>query len=821
MISLLQPMFILLLIPATIYSSYIFLKKRNWFYTVSRLVIITMLIVAMAQPVMTIEHTPQSNNPDVTLILDKSNSMSIMDKSNQDKLKQYLDKHANLDIMEITGNVSNIATMVKRAPSQNIVIYSDGQINNGDDLKETLGNIENKNVYAILPSVEKSDNQVSISGDDYAYINSPYTFDINVNNTNNGNLPTGCWVNGNNFEKTYVELSNKDNKHATGNMTCIFNESGHQYIETYIATQSEEDDYIQTNNKYYKSINVIPKPSIVIIGSENESIPLNQLSNTLYDVTYLDDISNIEETHDIVLLNNVHSNDLSKNEMETLEHFVKNGNGLFVIGGLNSFNYGNYHDSDLENMLPVISKPSDWKGGKNIVMLIDISLSIMQGNGMGGRILDDIMSNAMGIIKSDYARDSNLAVISFGNSGNDISNGFVNMRNIQMRNELINKIESLEPSGMDSSLDEGLLTAQNMLTENDTPDGKKEIIIISDGGIHSVKHHTGPYTRSIPVMQEITKKDVDVSFIHIYHNNIKGQKDMATGEFYAEELMYSNGQKYRRLLPGYIIDLVSDTTTQNDNPDQKDEEQQTGYSLITYNPNHFISNSISPSCEITGFNDVTPKTGSDKIYVTDSGNPVLTTWRYGLGRVATLTTDDGNGNGYKWGSQIYDKSGDDIIQRTISWCMADPNDDKSNTYEYDDTFVNIPTTFTLYTSSNDEPSVSFDEKPITVNKINNEQYMGTICSAESGIHTISGNYIAINYPSEFKNIGINTNYVSNIRQNDGTVYDIDEFEHNLIGHINTHQQPDHTPIPLRSYLIIGALIMLLLDVCRRQIKKSN
>ena len=78
--------------------------------------------------------------------------------------------------------------------------------------------------------------------------------------------------------------------------------------------------------------------------------------------------------------------------------------------------------------------------------------------------------------------------------------------------------------------------------------------------------------------------------------------------------------------------------------EKQQEEGPATYSLFAYSPDHFITKNVNLTANITGYNDVTPKAGAERLVITSTnGKPVLTTWRFGLGRVAALTTDNGEG----------------------------------------------------------------------------------------------------------------------------------------------------------------------------------
>src|SRR3972149_583920 len=76
------------------------------------------------------------------------------------------------------------------------------------------------------------------------------------------------------------------------------------------------------------------------------------------------------------------------------------------------------------------------------------------------------------------------------------------------------------------------------------------------------------------------------------------------------------------------------------------------YPLTAVDSNHFITKYVNISASVTGFNDVTPKLGSDRLGATTRGKPIITPWGFGLGRVASFTTDDGGGM-TMWASMGY------------------------------------------------------------------------------------------------------------------------------------------------------------------------
>ena len=77
----------------------------------------------------------------------------------------------------------------------------------------------------------------------------------------------------------------------------------------------------------------------------------------------------------VLVLDNQLINSLSEAQMKEIKKYVSDGGGLVVVGGEKAYNYGNYLNSSLEEILPVLSKPSEYKGGRNLVLILDVSPS--------------------------------------------------------------------------------------------------------------------------------------------------------------------------------------------------------------------------------------------------------------------------------------------------------------------------------------------------------------------------------------------------------------------------------------------------------------
>lgn len=86
--------------------------------------------------------------------------------------------------------------------------------------------------------------------------------------------------------------------------------------------------------------------------------------------------------YDLVILNNVHKNELKKQTPKEIKSYVANGGKFFMLGGNKSFGLGNYKGSEIEEILPVtLLNPKRKQERINLAvqLLIDKSQS-MSGN---------------------------------------------------------------------------------------------------------------------------------------------------------------------------------------------------------------------------------------------------------------------------------------------------------------------------------------------------------------------------------------------------------------------------------------------------------
>ena len=284
---------------------------------------------------------------------------------------------------------------------------------------------------------------------------------------------------------------------------------------------------------------------------------------------------------------------LSEAQINEIKKYVSNGGGLVVVGGERAYNYGNYLNSSLEGILPVISKPSEYKGGRNLVLILDVSPSTQGGSMKEDTRINntgthgDILANAIYILQNKNLKDANVGVIAFGSEGYDVSGGFLFMGLPQNQAILKDKISKLTTSEQEkTSLEQGLGIAKDMLA---VKDGERDAIIISDGGIKE------SYDQSLQAAKELKSMGVNLYFIHVHSLAAPNQADPKTKEFYAENLMKELGleNNYKRIDLKERADISFGSTDKSQENQNQQQEDSATYPLYVYSPDHFITKNVN------------------------------------------------------------------------------------------------------------------------------------------------------------------------------------------------------------------------------------
>ncbi|KKG17569.1 von Willebrand factor A [Methanosarcina sp. 2.H.T.1A.6] len=810
-VALESPEMLLLIIPVIVAGFYL-LRKTKTKLVEWRMLVALLLVLALAAPYTTVTQTISEEDPSLVFVQDQTASMGIFPEETGTGLYEALTANTPTTLVQLTGDKTSLGDAVTQYSGlgNQIVLVTDGNNNAGKDLSDALIFAKDADtpVYLVQPELETNDLSVEVLGDKTVVVNNQNEFEIVVRQASEQSVSYFLEI----FVDEALIQSRTFTQNARNNTIPInqaFTTLGAHNIRVKISDVSG-GDLNEVNNEFYKSLYVIPKPKLTLITGETGS-PLASVLSNLYEVSVVNGYpgaGNITDSK-VLVLDNQFIDTFSEAEIKEIKNYVSNGGGLIVVGGDKAYNYGKYLNSSLEEVLPVLSKPSEFKGGRNLVLILDVSPSTAAHGTQG-----DILSNAIYILRNENLKDANVGVIAFGSVGYDVSGGFVFMGLPQNLALLEDKISQLTPSDQtETSLDQGLDVTKDML---EGEDGELDAIIISDGGIED------SYDQSLQTARELKDMGVNLYFIHI-RSTAPSQTDK-TRNFYAEKLMQDLGleNNYKHIEMGERANIGFEDLDMTPEDETKSEELDS-YLLLEYSPDHFITKGVNlTNASITGYNQVTPKAGAERLVITVTGQPVLTTWRFGLGRVAAFTTDNGGSEATRWSSVLYNGSNSRLISGMANWAIGNPQAEEGAVVEAPDTWLGTPSDLTLIMYDEGVPQLKLDGASLDLALTGRNTYEASINPVNVGIHDISGYPLAVNYPREYLEVGLNKDIEPLILATGGKIYTEKEARALLLKDARQNSEREsNEPVSLKVYVLLAALVLYLGEILVRRIREMR
>lgn len=362
-------------------------KLKKWLLLCSRLLLLSCLIFAFAQPFFDAKDHQNSSN-EMYIILDNSFSMQAKGKkgellkraiqelleetpqNNNFSLLTNSESYWNTDIKSIQSTLQNLkysaapfeldhimARIKSHHPNLNkdIVIITDGI-----DLKQNqLKSIDKNDIaFFIIPEAEQKNN-VAV---DSVYINETTNdfYDINVELSAYGDdfkpVPVAIYNQNKLIAKT---VTNLETKKKTLNFS-IPKQAFHGYV-------SITDNGLDYDNTLYFSISKVRKTNVISIGSESKSNFLRRIYTNDEFNFYNSELGTLDynnlEKQDVIVLNEL--DEIPQALQVTLKAFVKKGGNIIFIPSeknavtnINSFlgNFGKIQFKPFETTEKLINK---------------------------------------------------------------------------------------------------------------------------------------------------------------------------------------------------------------------------------------------------------------------------------------------------------------------------------------------------------------------------------------------------------------------------------------------------------------------------------
>lgn len=765
-------------------------RQRTIFFAI-RSLIFALIIFAIASPFI-LEQKTVKGNPRITILVDNSSSFNLFESGLGDELANKLKGKIPVNLRSIAfGEKSAIGDGILNNidKDENILVISDGNNNYGKLLGDVilLAASLNTTVSTLNLDPIRNDVGVTIEGPSEAIKDSGESFIVKVNNVGE-DIPY-------NIE---VSLDNEIILAQSGIGSKIFTidkklSEGFHKLEAKLLNVGSED-YFPQNNVFYKTIKVVDRPKILFI-SEKSSPLLNDLRE-IYDVSLVSGFPDDLGPYFMSVLNDLPINKIEPH-YDKIEEYVSSGNGLFVIGGKNSYERGGYRDEGMlfPQLLPVkIGTGEDSeKSDVHIVIALDISGSTTTVIDTQGRLIVrdyDKVIKALGVsILDSLDEKNNVGGVVIGTYQSPFVGKVQDIFPLgDKKEELVDKFSRLVGGGQ-SPIEAGIKLSRKML---DSVGGGKNIILISDGrGLNPI-----PQIAALEAVKNANARGIKVYVVGV------GAVDRQEQEFLSKIARFGEGIYFPADASNRLEILFGE-------PEGKDKDYLN--SLTILDNTHFITYNVSLDAVVSGYNYVLPKPAARTLVTTNKNIPILVAWRFGLGRIVALATDDGSG----WAGELLNKRNSRIITKSINWAIGDLGRKKDFDVSVKDTTLDKGTLVRV--TANSLPK----HEGLSFIKSDVNSYTSVFSPTKTGFHNILGADVAVNYNTEYKDLGLNKEFTNLVEQTGGKIFEKDD----IVGIIEFVKEKSRrikvNATELKWPFVIIAIILFLFEIFLRRIWENK
>lgn len=315
------------------------------------------------------------------------------------------------------------------------------------------------------------------------------------------------------------------------------------------------------------------------------------------------------QNFDAVMLSNVPATALTLRQMETLRSYVQDlGGGLLMIGGDQSFGLGGYADSPLEEILPLRTdfEKEQEKPSLALMLLIDRSGS------MGGQKLELAKDAARAAVELLGPEDQ-IGVIAFDDQPYWISQ----LHPAADKQYVLDRIATMVAGG-GTNIYPAMREAQTALQK--AVARLKHLILLTDG-ISAPGDFPG-------ITAELAAQRITVSTVAV------GQG--ADQQLLQQIARQGRGRYYYCDKPQSIPQVFAKETVAA----SKSSLNETPFLPVQVRATPVLKSiDLQAAPVLLGFVVTRPKPTSEVILVTETGEPLLAWWRYGLGMSLAFTSD--------------------------------------------------------------------------------------------------------------------------------------------------------------------------------------
>ena len=388
------------------------------------------------------------------------------------------------------------------------------------------------------------------------------------------------------------------------------------------------------NNVLETFTQVLAPPRVLIVGEQTATVEAASILrevglavSTGSAASLPDDYQGLA-SYETVFLVNVPASSISAAQQVSLrDHVAVGGRGLIVTGGDESFGAGEYSNQVIDEILPVRSNPpEEEQKGLALILAIDRSTSMVYENN--------------GVSKFDMAKEAAVQAVGLLEEGDRIgviafdsdSTWIAPPRAVSSANDLralISRIRSMEIGG-GTDIYTAIQTARQRLRSMDA--GLKHLILITDG--------QATYGDFDLFGRQVRRDGISVSTI-----GVGADADLELLEKLARD---GEGRNYFAADPSSIPAVLTKETELAQSFFIVNRRHQPR--LLSPSPIFQGASSDATLPFLGGFVRTKAKATAEVVLASDSNDPILATWQFGLGRAVAWTSDLGGPWSEEWSS---------------------------------------------------------------------------------------------------------------------------------------------------------------------------
>ncbi|MFQ5904012.1 MAG: VWA domain-containing protein, partial [Candidatus Binatia bacterium] len=325
---------------------------------------------------------------------------------------------------------------------------------------------------------------------------------------------------------------------------------------------------------------------------------------------------------DLLVLDNVPAYRLSQSKMEAMERYVRDlGGGLIVIGGAQSYGAGGYYRTPLERVLPVEMRPPSRLDLPHVALLFVLDKSGSMGEGPRGATKLDLARAAAASAVDIMNPTDQIGILAFDSKWEWV----LPFRQVGEVEWISEQLSSLQSDG-GTDLYKAMIEAHRSFTAKEA--AIKHLLVLSDGLTDKRDFHS--------LVEKMAREGITVSTVAV------GQDaDLALMAEIAED---GKGRGYMTIDPRTIPQIFT-TETLLISRDLLVEELAYPKVTVAVGPLKGFSRRRIPP--VRGYVLTHPKPLSDLLMKVGK-DPLLVSWRYGLGKVVAFTSDLSGRWGKEW-----------------------------------------------------------------------------------------------------------------------------------------------------------------------------